>query len=106
MMILLLSSYYMVKLLAYLQQTHGIARRTITEAIKNHELMLNGSIVIDYLAKCSPGDQYIITRMGISGTIKHPENIKSQIVLFHKPTDYTVSKYDRHNKTIFEILPK
>gem|GEM_PF-2987682 len=53
----------MTKLLAYLQQTHGIARRTITDAIKNHELMLNGSIVIDYLAKCSPGDQYIVTRM-------------------------------------------
>lgn len=95
----------MTKLLAYLQQTHGISRRTITEAIKNHELMLNGSIVIDYLAKCSAWDQYIVTRMWITGTVKHPENIKSEIILFNKPTNYTVSKYDRHNKTIFEILP-
>lgn len=94
-----------MKLLSYLQQTHGIARRTITEAIKHHELMLNGQIVIDYMAKCHPGDQYIITRMGISGVIKHAENISSEIVLFHKPVDYTVAKYDRHNKTIFEILP-
>lgn len=94
-----------MKLLAYLQQTHWLSRRTITESIKHHELMLNGQIVIDYMAKCSPWDQYIVTRMGISGVIKHAENISSEIILFHKPVDYTVAKYDRHNKTIFEILP-
>lgn len=94
-----------MKLLTYLQQTHGLSRRLITDLIKQHELMLNGMIVIDYLCSCSPGDQYILTRLGINGKVTHATQIKSEIILFNKPIGYTVAKYDRHNETIFDILP-
>ncbi len=94
-----------MKFLTYLQQTHWLARRVITDLIQSREVMLNGVILDNFLVEVNPGDQYLITSMDISWIISQPDTRKSQIVLFHKPVGYTVSKSDPHNDTIFDILP-
>jgi 23S rRNA pseudouridine2605 synthase len=94
-----------MKFLTYLQQTHWLARRVITDLIQSREVMLNGVILDNFLVQVNPGDQYLITSLGLSWTVTPMDNRNSQIVLFHKPVGYTVSKSDPHNDTIFDILP-
>jgi 23S rRNA pseudouridine2605 synthase len=94
-----------MKFLTYLQQTHGLARRVITDLIQNREVMLNGVILDNFLVQVNPGDQYLITSLGLSGVVSQIDNQNSHIILFNKPVGYTVSKSDPHNDTIFDILP-
>ena len=94
-----------MKFLTYLQQTHWLARRTITDLIQNREVMLNGIIQDNFLVEVHPWDQYLIASLGLSGIISQPNTRRSQIILFYKPVGYTVSKSDPHNDTIFDILP-
>ena len=94
-----------MKFLTYLQQTHGLARRAITDLIQNREIMLNGVVLDNFLVQVNPWDQYLITSLGLSGTVQHMGNQNSHIILFYKPVGYTVSKSDPHNDTIFDILP-
>lgn len=42
----------------------------------------------------------------LSETIEEVKRKKRMIVLFNKPKGFTVSKEDKHNKTIYELLPK
>lgn len=35
-----------------------------------------------------------------------PTKVKSELIAFHKPLGYVVSKSDPHNQTIYELLPK
>jgi len=37
--------------------------------------------------------------------INTSSKFKPIVVIFHKPKGYVVSKSDKHNKTIFELLP-
>jgi 23S rRNA pseudouridine2605 synthase len=94
-----------MKFLTYLQQTHGLARRVITDLIQNREILLNGMIVDNFLVEVQPGDAYIITSLWIAGTVEKPDTSNSHLVLFYKPVGYTVSKSDPHNDTIYDILP-
>jgi 23S rRNA pseudouridine2605 synthase len=77
----------------------------ITDLIQNREIMLNGIILDNFLVEVNPGDQYLITSLGLSGVVQHITHQNSHIILFNKPVGYTVSKSDPHNDTIFDILP-
>jgi 23S rRNA pseudouridine2605 synthase len=94
-----------MKLLTYLQQTHWLARRTITDLIQHREIILNGVVVDNFMIQVNQWDQYLITSMGISWTVSISTTKPSHLILFHKPVGYTVSKSDPHNDTIFDILP-
>ncbi len=94
-----------MKFLTYLQQTHWLARRVITDLIQNREIMLNGVILDNFLVQVTEWDQYLITSLGLSWVVLQPDSRNSHIILFNKPVGYTVSKSDPHNDTIFDILP-
>lgn len=94
-----------MKLLTHIQQKYWISRRTITEAIKDGMVFLDGKKVEWYTSVISYG-QRLTGRIGekhIDETIQIPK-IESDIVLFHKPVGYVCSKFDAHNKTIYRLL--
>ncbi len=98
-----------MKLLTYLQQTHGLSRRTITQAIKDGMVHINESKVEWFTVDLNEGDSITgwigdkVVKAVITTDVAHA---KSDIVLFHKPIGYVCSKADAHNKTIYELLPK
>lgn len=94
-----------MKLLTHIQQKYWISRRTITEAIKDGMVFLDGKKVEWYTSVISYG-QRLTGRIGekhIDETIQIAK-IESDIVLFHKPVGYVCSKFDAHNKTIYCLL--
>lgn len=94
-----------MKLLTHIQQKYWISRRTITEAIKDGMVFLDGKKVEWYTSVISYG-QRLTGRIGekhIDETIQIAK-IESDIVLFHKPVGYVCSKFDAHNKTIYRLL--
>ena len=94
-----------MKLLTHIQQKYWISRRTITEAIKDGMVFLDGKKVEWYTSVIAYG-QRLTGRIGekhIDETIQIAK-IESDIVLFHKPMGYVCSKFDAHNKTIYRLL--
>lgn len=94
-----------MKLMTYLQTTHGLSRRAITELIKQQAILVNGQIVEWFGHLLTPGDQIsrgdkkaLFSGVTARQTTQH-------LVLFHKPCGYVVSKSDPHNATIFDLLP-
>lgn len=98
-----------MKLLTYLQQTYGLSRRTITQAIKDGMVHINEHKVEWFTTDLQDGDRISgwigdkVIKVTITSDVVHA---KSAIVLFHKPVGYVCSKADEHNKTIYELLPK
>lgn len=94
-----------MKLLTYIQQNYGIARRVITEAIKEQRVFLDEKPVEWYATELKYG-QHLYARIldkKIDDVITEVEQ-QSEIVLFHKPEWYVCSKQDKHNKTIYRLL--
>lgn len=94
-----------MKLLTYIQQNYGIARRAITEAIKEQRVFIDEKPVEWYATELKYG-QHLYARIldrKIDDVITEVEQ-KSEIVLFHKPEWYVCSKQDKHNKTIYRLL--
>lgn len=96
-----------MKILHYLQQHHKLARRTITSAIKQGLVLLDGEIVESFSQPLSP---WQLLQATIEGNIIHElvafKEIESEIICFHKPSWYVCSKFDKHNKTIYQLLDK
>ncbi len=94
-----------MKLLTYIQQNYWLSRRTITEAIKEQRVFIDGVLVEWYSTELKYG-QNLIARIldrkidDVITVIDQP----SETVLFHKPTGYVCSKQDPHNKTIYRLL--
>ncbi len=94
-----------MKLLTYIQQNYGIARRAITEAIKEQRVFLDEKPVEWYATELKYG-QHLYARIldrKIDDVITEVDQ-QSEIVLFHKPEWYVCSKQDKHNKTIYRLL--
>ncbi|MEF2175562.1 MAG: pseudouridine synthase [Candidatus Absconditabacteria bacterium] len=97
-------------LLSYLQSTKAVSRRDFFDMLNNKVIKINGEIIEDSKAMVTIGDKITID-LGkgqiYEETIElKKERFKSVIVAFNKPKGYVVSKDDKFNKTIFEILPK
>jgi len=94
-----------MKLLTYLQQTYGLSRRTITAAIQDGSVFVNGQKV-EWFGTILEYGQVLTGRIAdkhLNDTISDT-NIKSEIILFHKPVGYVCSKFDNNNKTIYRLL--
>ncbi len=94
-----------MKLLTYIQQNYGIARRTITEAIKEQRVFLDEKPVEWYATELKYG-QHLFARImdkKIDDVITEVDQ-KTETVLFHKPVGYVCSKSDPHNRTIYRLL--
>jgi 23S rRNA pseudouridine2605 synthase len=93
-----------MRLLTYLQQTNGIARRKLVQFIDQGKIFLNNQKVESYTAEIQEGDTIRILGRNDEAkpsTIKHSESL----LLFNKPKGYVVAKSDPHEQTIYKILP-
>lgn len=94
-----------MKLLTYLQQHYWLARRAITEAIKEKRVFIDWQAVEGFATELKYGQKLsakILDRR-IDDTITDAE-VQSETVLFHKPQGYVCSKQDAHNRTIYRLL--
>lgn len=93
-----------MRLLAYLQKTNGVPRRTLTQMIKEGKIFVNGEKVESYTAEIQEGDTIRIQGKNDEAKLK-PLDKPAQILLFNKPKGYVVSKADPHEQTIYKLLP-
>lgn len=70
--------------------------------------MVNNEIVESYWAELKIWDTLKIQAdfFSCDESVREMPIMDSQIILYHKPIGYTVSKNDPHNQTIYTILPK
>lgn len=97
-----------MKLLTYLQTFQGFARRKAVQAIKDGFVLVNDKRVENYQMEINKGDKLILNlpgQMRKEVTVQGFKTEASQLVAFHKPIGYVVSKSDPHNQTIYFLLP-
>lgn len=97
-----------MKLLIYLQKTVNITRRDYEHMIKEHALYVNNSLVESFTEEITLGDTLRVDLPNgkvYEETIERLPIIRPKLILFYKPKWYVVSKADKHNKTIYDILP-
>lgn len=95
-----------MKLLTYLQTHHHLARRKITSYIKEGKITINATKVEWFGSLLQAWDKLTITWV-LSDTYT-PSTVgasSSTLIGLHKPAWYVVSRADRHNQTIYELLP-
>lgn len=98
----------MTKIFSYLQQKHGLSRREFTQMIQEKAVWINGTCVESFNAVAKSNDLLEIKKWGktlLSEKMSEIKKKKSMIVLFNKPKWFTVSKEDKHNRTIYEFFP-
>jgi pseudouridine synthase family len=89
-----------MRLLRYVQRFYGISRRKAWDLIMNGKVKINGEVVKQPM-KVLKGDE----RVEVEGL--EPTRLTELVyVAFYKPRGYVVSKADRFNRTIYEILPE
>lgn len=93
-----------MRLISYLQQTNGVARRTLTKLIDEGKIFVNGQKVESYTTEIQEGDEIKILGKSDAAKLK-PLDKPAQILLFNKPKGYVVSKADPHEQTIYKLLP-
>lgn len=95
-----------MKLLTYLQKAKWWSRRTITKLIQEQRIYCNGQQVESFTTQVQSGDLLTIDGASITVSPSAIETQTPQLILFHKPCGYVVSKQDPHNVTIFALLPE
>lgn len=98
-----------LSLLLYLQKNHWISRDEFEQMIKSNAILINDLNVSNFKTNIKIWDNLKIIenwKTIFEKKIEQIKNIPTKIVLFNKPKWLVVSKDDKYNKTIFEILPK
>ncbi len=98
----------MIKLFSYLQEKQGISRREYMRMLQEHAVKINNTLVESMNAMVNVWDMLTVQswkNILLSEKIAQLQKKKKMIVLFNKPKGYTVAKEDKHNKTIYELLP-
>lgn len=77
--------------------------------IQNKKIYVDGNLVESFTHELSNGE--VISFVDKDGNKKKKKVSLLQkptriMLLFHKPVGYVVSKLDKHNKTIYDILPR
>ena len=91
-----------MKLLEFIRNKTGLARRKIVKVHSTNPILVNGrEVPFSYSLK--KGDK--VTFSGKTYHFKGEANKKYRYFLFHKPRGYVCSHSDKHNLTIFELLP-
>lgn len=98
----------MKRLFSYLQEKHGISRREYMQMLKEGAIYVDDHPVSSMQEMSTPGKTLEIRswkKILLTEKIQELKRKQSMIVLFNKPKGYAVSKEDKHNKTIYELLP-
>ena len=95
-----------MRLITYIQTRHQISRRNFVSLVKQGYVSVNGKKINSYTQEVISGDKLLIKTptFNIEETIQEVQK-KSMVILFNKPKGYVASKFDPHNKTIYDILP-
>ena len=93
-----------MRLNKYVQENLGISRRKFVSLIDFGNVFVDWEKIQSYSFEIKWGELLEIKNLKIKWKIKLSDWIN--IVLFNKPIWYVCSKEDKHNKTIYEILPK
>ena len=94
-----------IRLNKYVQENIGISRRKFVSLVQTWKVFLNNDLVNSYSHIVVWWDILEIRSLWIKITIEQLNN-NSDIIIFNKPVGFVCSKSDKHNKTIYEILPK
>ncbi len=94
-----------LRLNKYVQENLGISRRKFVSLVQDWKVLLNNEFVQSYSQTLNVWDILEIRSMKIKRKI---DNVESEldVILFNKPVWFVCSKDDKHNKTIYDILPK
>lgn len=93
-----------MRLNKYIQENHGVSRRKFVSLIDSGSVFVDWEKVQSYSFEIKWGELLEIKNLKIREKIKISNWVN--IVLFNKPVGFVCSREDRHNKTIYEILPK
>ncbi|HPC34718.1 MAG TPA: pseudouridine synthase [Candidatus Absconditabacterales bacterium] len=94
-----------IRLNKYVQENLNLSRRAFVSLVQAGKVFLNNEKVESYSQTVKIGDFLEIKGQGIKEKIKDL-NKHLDVILFNKPVGFVCSKSDKHNKTIYEILPK
>jgi len=94
-----------IRLNKYVQENLNLSRRTFVSLVQSWKVFLNDELVESYSQEVKMWDLLEIRWKGIKTTIKDL-NQSLDVILFNKPVGFVCSKNDKHNKTIYKILPK
>lgn len=103
-MIVLLVLKKILRLNKYVQENYGVSRRKFVSLIDSGNVFVDWEKIQSYSFEIKWGELLEIKNLKLKEKIKISNWIN--IVLFNKPVGYVCSKEDKHNKTIYEILPK
>ncbi len=98
----------MISLLRYLQKTKWISRRDFLEMINEKAVSVDDNLVESINQKIMIWNKIKISlpnNKTYEETVKKIPTFQPIIVAFNKPKWYVVSKSDKFNKTIYELLP-
>lgn len=98
----------LITLLKYLQKTKWVSRREFEQMVLEKVIYLNWELVTNFDQTVNLGDKLEIKlpEWVYEEVIKRLPMFRPVIVAFNKPKWYAVSKEDKHNKIIYELLPK
>ncbi|MFZ8834595.1 MAG: pseudouridine synthase [Candidatus Caldipriscus sp.] len=89
-----------MRLLRYVQRFYGISRRKAWDLIMEGKVRVNGEVVRQPMMVLK-GDERVEVE-----NLEPKRFVNFVYVAFYKPRGYVVSKVDRFNRTIYEILPE
>jgi len=93
-----------LRLNKYVQENLGISRRAFVDLVSNWQVFLDWEKIDSIGFEVKWWEMLVINKLNIKKKILISNSL--EIVLFNKPMWYVCSKSDKHNKTIYEILPK
>lgn len=94
-----------IRLNKYVQENLNLSRRAFVSLVQAWKVFLNDEKVESYSQTVKIWDFLEIKWQWIKEKIKDL-NKHLDVILFNKPVGFVCSKSDKHNKTIYEILPK
>ncbi len=88
-----------MRLLRYVQRFYGLSRRKAWDLITDGRVRVNGEVIRQPMTVLKGEDKVEVEGL-------EPKRFTRLVyVAFYKPIGYVVSKSDRFNRTIYEILP-
>lgn len=87
-------------------QSRWYSRRAIITMLQDWLVLKNNEKISYRKEEVTSWDIIVINEIEPVTLIVEWEISNYDIILFNKPTGYTVSKLDEHNQTIFDILPE
>jgi len=95
-----------MRLITYTQTRHQISRRSFVALVNKECVFINGKKITSYTQEVNTGDKLKIKSPNIAiEEIIQEEQKERILILLNKPVGYVASKFDLHNKTIYELLP-